>query len=447
MKSNFSPLDSGLLLVLLALVVLAAAAPAGAQTVSPFMAYQGYLADGGGNPLGAVTNGGPKDYDVVFRLWSAQSGGAEIYAEEQTVTVNNGYFSVLLGSGGKYTTEPYPSFPSVWTTNSSLFVELSVQGVAVGGGAYTILPRQLVLPSAYAFVAQSAVTANAAAYVSNLCTLTSLQQYTQVVSVAGGNVILWQPANVSGTLAATNLVLGNPSVLTNTVLAANGSAAFGGLNVAGPVTTATLVVTNPVTVASLTASGAAATANVNVAGTAGINSLVVGSNAVAGTASVNGTFNIAALTASNLISATTLSCATGRCGTLTFSNSLSAPSATVAGGVNVNTTSHSMPATGGDEDLRLVFGTVNSSGVPVQGAGDFIVTQSSDYYTVTFSKAFSAPPVVVVTPVWGTSEDNSQSPVLFSVGAGSFMVSFIDWSDWGDGVTSQQFEFLAVGPR
>ena len=60
------------------------------------MTYQGYLVDGNGDPLG---NSAPTNYDVVFRIYKAKQGGTAIWAEQHTVTVDKGYFSVLLGEG------------------------------------------------------------------------------------------------------------------------------------------------------------------------------------------------------------------------------------------------------------------------------------------------------------------------------------------------------------
>ena len=57
------------------------------------MTYQGFLVDGNGAALG---NSAPANYDVVFRIYNAKSGGTPIWSEQQTVTVDKGYFSVLL---------------------------------------------------------------------------------------------------------------------------------------------------------------------------------------------------------------------------------------------------------------------------------------------------------------------------------------------------------------
>ena len=69
------------------------------------MTYQGYLVDANNSPLG---NSEPVNYDVVFRIYNAKQGGAAIWAEQQTVTIDKGNFSVLLGEGAAATdAEPH----------------------------------------------------------------------------------------------------------------------------------------------------------------------------------------------------------------------------------------------------------------------------------------------------------------------------------------------------
>ena len=63
------------------------------------MAYQGYMTDSNGDPLGATA---PANYDTIFRIWSVLEGNAStdlLWSEQQTVTFDKGYFSVLLGEG------------------------------------------------------------------------------------------------------------------------------------------------------------------------------------------------------------------------------------------------------------------------------------------------------------------------------------------------------------
>ncbi len=184
MKTPFllTALRHGLLLLLLAGVMHAL--PGRAQTPQ-FMTYQGYLTDQNGNAL--ATNG-PQAYDVVFRIWPIATGGAApLYGELQTVTVANGYFSVLLGQGNTYVNggvmDPRPPLSTVFTNASGAtnrYVEMTVKGLN-NGADVVILPRLQLVSAPYAFMA-----ANANALVSPTTGST-------LISSSGTNVIFSGP--------------------------------------------------------------------------------------------------------------------------------------------------------------------------------------------------------------------------------------------------------------
>ncbi len=120
------------------------------------MTYQGYLVDANGSPLG--TNA-PKNYDVVFRIWKSESSVAaadRLWTEQQTVTVDKGYFSVLLGEGSSIG-EARPDLSTLFTnsTASDRWVGLTVKGIGAGGQDVTILPRLRLLSSPYAYLARA----------------------------------------------------------------------------------------------------------------------------------------------------------------------------------------------------------------------------------------------------------------------------------------------------
>jgi len=197
-------LRAGLALLLLALALAATTGRAQTATPPQLMSYQGYLTDANGTPLGA-TNTGPKNYNVVFRVWDLQTGGTtngsdELYAEQQTVTVNNGYFSVLLGQGTPYNTEPHTNSLAAlfYSTNTNpRYVEITVLGIGVSGANITILPRLQLLSSPYAFLAANAVNASTAT------TLINNNNSTQVVTVTNGAV------GIGTTSPSAELSLGN----------------------------------------------------------------------------------------------------------------------------------------------------------------------------------------------------------------------------------------------
>ena len=119
------------------------------------MTYQGYLVDVNGDPLG---NSAPANYDVVFRIYNAKSGGEPIWTEQQTITVDKGYFSVLLGEGSSFGNEPYSEQIStvfVGEDISDRFIGITVSGIS-GGVDLEIAPRLRLVTSPYSFTATQA---------------------------------------------------------------------------------------------------------------------------------------------------------------------------------------------------------------------------------------------------------------------------------------------------
>jgi len=51
----------------------------------------------------------PRNYTIIFRIYDSSSGSSVRWAEQQTVTVDRGYFTVMLGSGAAST--------AFWTNN------------------------------------------------------------------------------------------------------------------------------------------------------------------------------------------------------------------------------------------------------------------------------------------------------------------------------------------
>lgn len=119
--------------------------------------YQGYLLGGDGLPLASIA---ARAYDVVFRIFAEETGGAALWAELQTATVEKGYFSVQLGEGVPIAgvTNPSGGLAAVFTATDATnrYVALSVRGVGANGTDLEIQPRVRLLAAPFAYLAQAA---------------------------------------------------------------------------------------------------------------------------------------------------------------------------------------------------------------------------------------------------------------------------------------------------
>ncbi len=117
------------------------------------LSFQGFLVDGDGGSLGAPS---PRNYDIVFRIFGVETGGDVLWAERQTVTVDQGHFSVLLGEGVAVGAEARPALSTLFKgpSASERHVQITVAGIGASGGDATILPRLQLLSSPYAFLSE-----------------------------------------------------------------------------------------------------------------------------------------------------------------------------------------------------------------------------------------------------------------------------------------------------
>lgn len=124
------------------------------------LTFQGTLVDGSGQVLGAV-DAGVVHCSIVFRIYSdatATATTARLWTERQAVAVENGVFSVVLGEGGAYSSEPRPALSTLFTNwnVSDRYIEMTVQGMGPGGGDLTLLPRMHMVASPYGMLARNA---------------------------------------------------------------------------------------------------------------------------------------------------------------------------------------------------------------------------------------------------------------------------------------------------
>ena len=176
------------------------------------LAYQGFAVDANGIPL--ATNA-PKNYDVIFRIWNdpvATAAANRLWTEQQTVTIDKGYFSVILGEGTVYASEPRPLLLSSVFTNttaSDRWVSLTVRRIGPSSSDVDILPRLRLITSPYAFLASKAITVDGAGVTSGTVSDTRLS--TNVALRSGGNTF-----SGTQTFTGTQIINNNVGIGTAT---------------------------------------------------------------------------------------------------------------------------------------------------------------------------------------------------------------------------------------
>lgn len=143
--------------------------------VPAYVDYQGRVTDAAGAPLAPYTGSPavstPKNYTMYFRIYDAQSTGTLLWSEQQTVTVDNGAFSVRLGEGTAIPatggTEVNPAINTVFGGRDRY---LGVTVVVTGQTSGEISPRLAFLTVPFAMSAQTAQTAARASSVTQAAT-------------------------------------------------------------------------------------------------------------------------------------------------------------------------------------------------------------------------------------------------------------------------------------
>jgi len=157
-----------ILLAALLLVPLFASAQTVTSGVPGFISYQGRVSDANGVLVGTGT---PVNRTVTLRIWDHPTNVLNanlIYSEEQTVTISEGKFSVLVGQGAETTTSPFgyseaAKGPPGNSIANAFGGTQRFMGVTVDDGNGTtvdneITPRQQVVSSAFSFRSKFAET-------------------------------------------------------------------------------------------------------------------------------------------------------------------------------------------------------------------------------------------------------------------------------------------------
>ncbi len=155
------------------------------------MSYQGNLLDANGDPVGKEA---PVNKIVQFYIYDAEEDGNTIWGEEQTVTVDNGYFSVILGEGTKLTGDNLFQDMDPGKSNAdSRYIGLIVDGV-------DITPRLRLLTTPYSQLSQRAVWALDSKNAETAEIADTLSNNTDARSGYGfvpiGGIIMWNTKDI-----------------------------------------------------------------------------------------------------------------------------------------------------------------------------------------------------------------------------------------------------------
>jgi len=155
------------------------------------MTYQGHLLDANGKPVGQDA---PQNKTIVFYIYDAEEGGNTIWGEEQTVTVDNGYFSVILGEGTTVSGENI--FADMNPSNEKgnmRYIGMTVDGV-------DITPRLRLLTNPYSQFSQYAVSSKNAEIADKSKSADSLANNTTARGGFGfvpvGGIIMWNNTTI-----------------------------------------------------------------------------------------------------------------------------------------------------------------------------------------------------------------------------------------------------------
>jgi len=173
--------------------------------------YQGKALDATGAVLAPTT---PTNYEMRFKIYDAQEGGAVIWSEKQIVTVSKGLFSVRLGEGTALSPAEGPiaqsNLPGAFDGKDRF---LGVTIVIPGQSPAEILPRLAFLGTPFAYVANKSIAAERLVLPSS--------------SAAGSSINLAQVSYVSQEVTAASatpsdtarsIVINSPSSATTITL-------------------------------------------------------------------------------------------------------------------------------------------------------------------------------------------------------------------------------------
>ena len=188
------------------------------------MTYQGHLLDANGNPVG---NPLPVNKTVEFHVYDVEEEGNPIWSEQQIVTVDNGYFSVVLGEG-----------TTLSGSGSNLFVNME-PGIPYSDARYVglkvdgeeIAPRLRLLTVPYAQLSKHAVSAQDADQAVSAQIAETLENSSEAREGLGfvpkRGIIMWNDQTIPPGWRICNGTGGTPNLVGRFVMGAGASASLG----------------------------------------------------------------------------------------------------------------------------------------------------------------------------------------------------------------------------
>jgi hypothetical protein len=430
--------------------------------VPDYLSYQGRALNADGTTIGSGT---PVNRTVTFRVWDHPSNSLVanlIYSEQQVVTISNGEFSALIGAGAATTgtalgySESTKGVPTVKISSPSVFgAATRYLGVTIDDGTAAvdneISPRQQFVTSSYAFRAKVAESVEANAISSGMLA-TGAVGSNQLAAASVTSAKLGTSAVLTANIGDSNVTTGkiaNLNVTTDKIADLNVTTGkIANLNV-----TTAKIDNNAVDNTKLRDS-----AGLSVIGRTGSTTgdpadIVAGIDGQvlrrAGTSVGFGTVGTAGIADSAVTTQKIASGVNLAAGTLSTTGNVTIGSSATTRTLLLN--NKSVPVA--EENLRIIRGTVNSSGEITAGTGfttSLNVTpglNSSFAIKVNFSEGiFSSAPSVVVSSmdiddwkqyVGGISSSGFLTGATLA-GAGPLGTT---------GYARRAFTFIAIGPR
>jgi hypothetical protein len=376
--------------------------------------YQGNVRNAAGVAIGAGT---AVNRTVTFRFWKSPTSvlaADRLWSESQTATILDGNFNVLIGGGAAVSGEAnaVTPFASVFGQSSAVYLGITVDDGNAGTVDAEISPRQQIVTGAFAF------RATVAESVDNLAITTGMLATSSVTT------------NQLGAAAVTAAKIANDAVTSAQIL--NGT--IGVDELATGAVTSDKILDGTVTSADIAAD--TITAGDIAPGAVASSEILDASIAtadMADTAVTTAKIADGAITTAKIASGVNLSA-----GTLAATGNATIGSAGGTATLKVN----DKPVPVGEENLRIIRGTVTGEGAITSGTG-FTAATDGAFVKVTFpGGTFSSIPTVVVSP-WNTSAGYAQYVTNITTTSFNSAGAFSGIS----GASLQNFTFIAIGPR